>query len=180
MTDVCKEYGGALYILAAEENAEEAYFSQLMTIKEIFEENPQYVRLVSSPALTATEKKELLEKAFEGKTEPYIMSFMKLMIDRGYFGQIIGCIERFKHLYYQKRNIIEGSAKSAYPLNEKEKAVITKAASEKLCDGKTVILSFEVDESLIGGFYVEADGKVMDSTLKSRLSGLKEILSDPL
>ena len=115
MADVCKEYGGALYLLAAEEKAEEIYFKQLMTIKKVFEENPEYQRLLSSPALSSGEKQNLIEQAFGGKAEAYIVSFFKLLSDRGYFQYAIGCIDHFKIVYYQKKNISEGIARSAYP-----------------------------------------------------------------
>ncbi len=180
MADVCKEYGGALYLLSAEEKVEELYFRQLMTIKKVFEENPEYCKLLSSPSLSAEEKKKLIDEAFGAKAEEYIVSFMKLLCDRGYFGYIIGCIDHFKKVYYEKKNISEGIARSAYPLNDFEKKAITKAVEDKLGGGKTVILNFETDESLLGGFFVEIDGKVIDSTLKTKLSDLKEVLSKPV
>lgn len=180
MTDVSKEYGGALYLLAEEENAEDLYFKQLMTIKNVFEKNPEYLRLITSPSLSLVEKRSLIEEAFDKKAEDYIVSFFKLLSDRGYFGYIISCIDYFKNVYYQKKNISEGIAKSAYPLNDTEKKSIIKAVEDKLGGGKSVILTFETDESLLGGFLVEIDGKIIDSTLKTKLSGLKEILSKPI
>ena len=179
MADVCKEYGGALYLLAAETEAEKIYFEQLIKIKGILKENISYVKLLSSPSLGSNEKKALIEQAFGGKIEEYILNFMLLMCERGYFGYMIGCIDHFKKVYFEKRNISEGIVKSAYALSDEEKEAIRKATEKKM-SGKTLILDFLVDKSVLGGFYVEADGKVFDSTVKTKLAGLKNTLSKPI
>ena len=41
MSEVCKEYGGGLYLLACESDSESVFFEQLMIIKGILEENPE-------------------------------------------------------------------------------------------------------------------------------------------
>ena len=179
MSDVCKEYGGGLYLLAAEAKSKELFFGQLLEIKKIFEENPAYLSLLSSPSVVSSEKRALIEEAFGGRAHEYIVNFMCLMCDRGYFGYINGCIEHFKKVYYEKNNVKEGVVKSAYALSESEKEALSAAVKEKL-GGINLILEYVVDESLLGGFLVEVDGKVMDSTLKTKLAGLKNVLSSPV
>lgn len=180
MADVCKEYGGGLYLLAAEIKAEKTFFEQLMIIKEILSENPSYVKLLSSPSLASAEKRSLIEQAFGGKTHEYIVNFMLLMCQRGYFPYMCGCIDVFKKTYFEKCNISEGVVKSAYDLSDEEKEKLQKALEGKLGGGKKLILSFITDESLLGGFLAEIDGNVVDSTLKTKLSGLKNVLSKPV
>jgi F-type H+-transporting ATPase subunit delta len=179
MTEVCKEYGGGLYLLACESDLESVFFEQLMMIKGILEENPAYVKLLSSPSLSSGEKRELVRKAFEGKTHEYIISFMLLLCDRGYFAYMNGCVDVFKKMYFEKCNISEGIVKSAYALCEKEKEKIQNALTSKF-GGKKLMLTYIVDESLLGGFIAEIDGYVVDSTLKTKLGGLKDVLSKPI
>lgn len=176
MADLCKEYGGALYLLAKETGKTEKFFSELWEIKKILEENRSYVRLLSSPAVNSAEKRDLVEKAFGDKAEGYIVSFLQLMSDRGYFAYVTGCIDYFKKAYYAENNISEGVAISAVPLNDEEKEKIQSAVEGKL-GGRKLILDFSVDETLLGGFYVEVDGLVFDSSVKTKLSGLKDKLS---
>ena len=176
MADLCKEYGGALYLLAKETGKTAEFFSQLWEIKKLLEDNPSYVKLISSPAMSSFEKRALIEKAFGGKTEEYIVSFMHILSDRNYFSHFIGCVEHYKTAYYAENNISEGIAISAVQLTDEEKEKIRKAVEAKL-KNKKLILNFSVDETLLGGFYVEVDGKVFDSSVKTKLSGLKEELS---
>lgn len=177
MDEVCKEYGGGLYLLAAEINSEKVFFDELMALKGVLCENSEYVKLLSSPALSASEKKELVREAFSGKLHEYVVNFMQLLCERGYFASMLGCIDAYKKLYYEKCNITEGTVKSAYALSDSEKERLKTAIEAKLGKGKTLILEFITDESLIGGFLVEIDGNVVDSTIKTKLSGLKNVLS---
>ena len=59
---------------------------------------------------------------------------------------------------------------------QKEKEKIQNALTSKF-GGKKLILTYIVDESLLGGFIAEIDGYVVDSTLKTKLGGLKDVLS---
>ncbi len=179
MADVCKEYGGGLYLLAKESGLETAFFDQLMLIKGILVENPSYVKLLSSPSLGSGEKRDLINKAFGGKVHEYILNFMLLMSDRGYFHHMNGCADAFKEMYFENCNISEGVVKSAYPLSEFEKEKLQKALELKF-SGKKLVLNFITDESLIGGFIAEIDGNIVDSTLKTKLSSLKDVLSKPV
>ena len=43
MTEIAKEYGTALFMLACEENEKKAYAEALMMIKDTFCEYPQYM-----------------------------------------------------------------------------------------------------------------------------------------
>ncbi len=179
MDEVCKEYGGGLYLLAAEINSEKVFFEQLMALKGILEENPDYVKLLSSPSISSGEKKSLVEKAFGKSIHEYIVNFMFLLCDRCYFSHMSGCIDVFKKIYFEKCNIAEGIVKSAYSLSDDEKEKLKGAIEKKLAHGKTLFLDFVVDEALMGGFLVEIDGNIVDSTLKTKLSGLKNVLSNP-
>ena len=50
----------------------ENYYS---TRKNVFEKNPEYLRLITSPSLSLAEKRGLIEEAFDKKAEDYIVSF---------------------------------------------------------------------------------------------------------
>mgnify|MGYP002517652746 CR=1 FL=1 len=43
--------------------------------------------------------------------------------------------------------------------------------------GGTVNAAYAVDESLLGGLMVEADGKIMDGSLRRRLREIKDVMN---
>jgi F-type H+-transporting ATPase subunit delta len=63
---------------------------------------------------------------------------------------------------------------SALELTENEKALL-KEKLEKT-SGHKMIIDYVIDESILGGFIVEADGKVMDASLKKHLKEIKDVI----
>ena len=51
MTELAKEYGTALFLLASEEQSVEACAASLATVEEAFQSNPDYVALLSAPSI---------------------------------------------------------------------------------------------------------------------------------
>lgn len=61
-------------------------------------------------------------------------------------------------------------------MDQEDVEKIKQSLSEKL--GKKVELSQELDPSLIGGFLVTIDGKMIDNSLKHKLTNLKTSLKE--
>ena len=51
MTQIARLYGGSMYDLAAEEKITDTVMEQMQTIRQLFGENPDYVRLLSEPSI---------------------------------------------------------------------------------------------------------------------------------
>ena len=51
MTQYARLYGGSLYDLAAEENLTDAIGEQMKEIRNLFRENPDYVKLLCEPSV---------------------------------------------------------------------------------------------------------------------------------
>ena len=52
MTQAAKVYGGSLYDLAAEEKLDGQIMEQMNEIRQIFRENPEYLKLLGEPAIS--------------------------------------------------------------------------------------------------------------------------------
>ena len=79
MMQTDREYAEALFMLAAEEGNTEEYFSSLQTVKELIDENPDYLEFLSSPAISLKERLFAIDEAY-GETFPeYVVSFLKLL-----------------------------------------------------------------------------------------------------
>ena len=91
MTQYARLYGGSLYDLAAEENLTDAIGEQMKEIRNLFRENPDYVKLLCEPSVPKTERTKLIEEAFGGQAERYLVNFMKLLCERNLLGEFAGC-----------------------------------------------------------------------------------------
>ena len=76
-----KEYGRALFMLAEESGRTERIFSDVGIAQEAFEQNPDYVKLLDTPALSKEEKLALIDKAFKPLDE-FTVNLIKILCER--------------------------------------------------------------------------------------------------
>ena len=139
MTQIARLYGGSMYDLAAEEKITDTVMEQMQTIRQLFGENPDYVRLLSEPSIPKEERTKLLETAFGQEAERYLVNFLKLLCERGILGEYAGCCEEFTRRYNVDHNIATAVVTSAVALTEEQMKAL-KDKLEKL-SGKTVTLT---------------------------------------
>jgi F-type H+-transporting ATPase subunit delta len=169
-------YGGSLYELAAEEQLTDAMLEQVQEIRQIFRENPEYVRLLQEPSVPIKERTGLIETAFGTQAERYLVNFLKLLCERGILGEYAGCCEEFVQRYNADHNIAEAVVTSAVELTEEQAAALTERLRQ--ISGKKISLTRKTDPSILGGLRVELEGKQLDGTVQSRLSGISRKLNE--
>lgn len=174
MTEISKEYGTALFMLACEKNAKKEYAEALATLQKVFTENPDYLPFLASPAVTLGERLSAIDKAFASLPEDMV-SYVKLLCEKGRISCFFESAEVFYSLLQVSEEKLTAKVTSAVVLTDEEQsALITKL--EALCH-KDVTLECYIDETLLGGLLVEIEGKVLDGTLKSRLRDMKEVMN---
>ena len=171
MTETARVYGGSLYELAQEEHLEEEILSEMKEIRALFRENPEYPRLLSEPSIPRKERIGLIDAAFGSQAEPYLVNFIKLLCEKNLLREFGGCQEAFQRRYFAAHNIAEAASLS------KEQEELLKKKLETM-SGKTVVMELKTDPSVLAGVRVELDGKLLDGTVKGRLSELSRRISD--
>lgn len=176
MTQTARIYGGSLYDLAAEEQLTDTLLEQMQDIRQIFRENPDYLRLLMEPSIPKEERNGLIEEAFGSNAERYLVNFIKLLCERNILMEYAGCCEEFTRRYHVDHNIAEAVVTSAVALNEGQ----MKALKEKLekLSGKQVSLVQRRDPSVVAGIRVELEGKQIDGTVQGRMSELSRKLNE--
>ena len=165
MTELGRAYGSALYALAEDEKQEDAFLSQLGEVCKLLADNPDYVRLIKDKAIAKTERLALLDGAFSGQIHSYLLNFMKLLCERGAFGEMAACQAEYISCYNEKHGIVPAKVFSAEALSDEQLARL-KAALERT-SGKHVTLDVHVDAALVGGMRVEMAGKSLTIPLKA-------------
>lgn len=174
MTDVKKEYGGALYLLSEDENLSDQFLDQLGLLKSLFSENAAYGRLLESPTLAIPEKISILDEAFAGNVHPYVLNFLKILTENGYIASFSDCCDEFEQRFNADRNICVAKITSAAPLSEEQKEKLRDKLEKSV--GKKVKMHCAVDPSLIGGVRAELDGKLIDGTVKNKIDLIRDNL----
>ena len=156
MTKIARVYGGSLYDLAAEEKLDGQIMEQMIAVRQIFRENPGYLKLLGEPAIPEDERLKMIEEAFGGQAERYLVNFLKLLCERKILREFAGCCEEFIRRYNSAHGIAEAVVTSAVKLSDTQMEAL-KAKLEKL-SGKKVYLVQKTDASVLGGLRVELEG----------------------
>lgn len=174
MNGISREYAESLFSLASEDKKEEQYLNELKYFEGFAKESPDYLELLSSPALTREERTSLLDGAFEGKISEYVMSFLKLLCESGRIKIIGECIDEYEKMYRDSMKRHAVTVTSAVELNEEEKEKIerkTEGLVHGVCD-----VTYVVDPSIIGGVIIETENSVIDGSLRKSLREVKEVI----
>ncbi len=176
MTDLARTYGGSLYELAAEEKLGGRILAELDACAKIFAENPEYIKLLSTPSVTKEERRNAVDESLGGSVHPYVAGFLKLLVDRGAVREFADCARAYRERYNEDNGILEVTAYTAVELKpETRKRLVEKLAR---VFGKKIELRAVVDPSLLGGMRLECGGRRIDGTVKDRLDrigrGLRE------
>lgn len=176
MTKAAELYGGSLYELAAEEGKAASMMEDLSGLEKIFRENPEYPGLLLEPSIARAERISLIDQAFKGQVETYVLNFLKILCEEGLIREFSGCVEAFRKRYYKDNNIAEASVISAVPLDQDRLAAL-KAKLEKI-SGRTIVLTEKVDPSVIGGIRIEMEGRLFDGTAASRIAAIRKQVTE--
>ena len=174
MTQAARVYGGSLYDLAAEEKLDGQIMEQMNEIRQIFRENPGYLKLLGEPAIPQDERMKLLDEAFGGQTEPYLLNFLKLLCEKKILREFAGCCEEFTRRYNIDHGIAEAVVTSAVRLTEEQMEAL-KIKLEKL-NGKKIHLIQKTDTTVLAGLRVEMEGIQLDGTVQGRISDISKRL----
>lgn len=175
MTEISREYGQAIFMLACEKDKKTEYRDALEEIKTAFDENPDFMILLSSPGVSKSERLSIIEKTFSGHMPEDVVSYLSLMCDKGRLSEFSESVEEYENLLSESQKVKVAKVTSAVELTEEEKTALTK----KLMTAYKTNVSIEycIDSSILGGVVVEMDGKVLDGSLRSRLKDIKEVIN---
>ena len=176
MTQIGMNYGGALYALARDENLSKDILGQLLVLQESFSQEPDFLRLMSSPNLSKQERCAVLEDSFRGKVHSYVLNFLKILTEKGYMRHFSQCVDAYREQYNRDEGILVVDAVTAVALNP--------AQQQKLCakleqaTGKTIELRNRIDPATLGGVRLDYDGKRVEDTVSGRLDAIRDLLKN--
>lgn len=172
---ISKTYGEALFELAVEESKLDAFLEEVLAVTESLKENPDLYKLLNHPKISKEEKIEVVEKIFKGHISDEVTGFLTLIISKERYKETDAILEYFINRVKEEKGIGTAYVTTAVPLSELQK----KQVEEKLLTTtpyKKMEMIYAVDESLIGGMVIRIKDRVVDSSIKTKLSEIQKTL----
>lgn len=172
---VANRYAEALFQIGEEEDLTDLLYQELSDVVKIMDENKDFYSILKSPVISKREKISLVDNIFEGKININLKNFLKILIEKSRISFISDMAICYKELLNEKKNVLEGFAISAVPMKKEEIKELEEKLSQKY--NKNITLENKVDQSILGGILVRLGNEEIDGTVKTRLSKMKEQLS---
>ncbi len=169
------EYGRALFLITEEDATTEKVLADVRMAESVISANPDYVKLLNSPAIPGDERVGLVDKAFSG-LDVNLINLIKILTEKrlvNLFGKVA---EFYCSLYDESRGIVRVEAVSAIPLTKDQSEKLGKKLSAMI--SKTVIVRNTVDPSILGGMKLRYQGIQLDGSVKTRLDKFEEALKN--
>ena len=175
MTEVGSVYGESLYELAKEENLTKLIGEQAAVLQQSFRQEPDFIRLLSSPNLTKAERCQILDDSFRGKVHGYLLNFLKILTEKGYMRYFSDCCDAYMDHFDQDNGILRVNAVTAVALTSQQADKLTQKLSR--ITGKEIALRNRIDPAVLGGVRLDYDGQRLDDTVSHRMDAIRDLLS---
>lgn len=171
---VAVTYAGSLFDAACEAQCEGELLGQLKDLEQILHDTPEFLQLLGVPNMLKTQKFELIDEAFEGKAHPYLVHFLKLLVDMGRTSCLYAIVREYRRLYRCKYRIARAQVTTAVELTDALKDKLVQKLQEMT--GMTVELEPVVDPNILGGLVVQFENERFDASVRTRLDTLRQTL----
>jgi F-type H+-transporting ATPase subunit delta len=172
---ISRRYARALVEIGVADGTLEQVTSDIVKVADVYEESADLRAAVDNPVVPLATKKailgELCDKLALGKTAK---NTVLLLGDRRRLRILPGIAAMLREMNDTRRGLVRAEVTTAVALGDAFYAKLH-ATLEKLT-GKSVVLDKKHDPALIGGVVLRIGDLVLDSSLKTRLDGLKQAL----
>jgi F-type H+-transporting ATPase subunit delta len=171
-TGLAGRYANAVFELAQEEKAVYALAGDFADLRRLVGESPDLARLIKAPIYSRMQQrmamKAVLEKMGAGALATRFV--LTLAAKRRLFA-LPDIIAAYERLVARRRGEVQAEVTSAHALSDVQTAELKSALKAKL--GREPRLHTRVDASLLGGLIVKVGSRMIDSSLRTKLNGIR-------
>jgi len=175
VADLGIRYATALFEISQESGMLKEYLEQAQLLRDNLQDE-EALLILTHPRISAAEKFAFVSKAFDGQIHEDLMGFIQLVIAKNREAFLLPALVKLVDMIKQHQNQTTARVVSAVPLTDQQAEEITSILSKKL--NKEVDITVIVDPSQIAGLSIQADGYLVDRTVKTMLRDMKEVISE--
>ncbi|HEY2071519.1 MAG TPA: F0F1 ATP synthase subunit delta [Rhizomicrobium sp.] len=165
-------YATAIFELAQEDGSVDAVERDFATLRDLIADNPDLARLVKAPVFTRDDQKKGIDAVLRRmEATPLTVRFVLLLASKRRLFVLTDIIAAFNAMAGKMRGEVDASVTSARPLGDGEIEELKRVLKAKL--GRDARLEQKVDPTLLGGLVVKVGSRMIDSSLRTKLSGIR-------
>lgn len=175
LSEASQRYAAAVFDLALTAGEVDAVDAALSALARVIEGDKSLARVLKSP-LHKSEDKAAVLAAIGAKLEMPDLArrFVGVAALNRRAGDIPGMAKAFAEKAARHRGSSRITARLARPISKEQELQLGAAVSKSL--GRNVTIDIELDPSLIGGMQLKIGSKLVDSSIRTKLNNLTNLM----
>lgn len=169
---LAQRYAKSLIDSAVELNQLDAVYSDVLLLQSVLK-NREFVLMLDSPIIKSDKKFKIINTITSGKISRVTEMFLHLLCKKNREANLPGVVSSFITQYNTIKGLHNATLTTAWPISDTlRNSFVEKIKSSSSIDH--LQLETKVDESLIGGFVLEMEGKLVDASILRDLNDVKK------
>jgi F-type H+-transporting ATPase subunit delta len=169
---IAGRYATAVFELAVEGKAMDAVAGDLAALKAMMKASPDLTRLVRAPVFSHDDQKKGMAAILSQMgANPLTVQFIFLLAAKRRLFILTDIITAFDAMVARSKGEVRAEVTSARPLSDGELAKLKEVLKAKLA--REPKLETHVDPTLLGGLIVKVGSRMIDSSIRTKLDGLR-------
>lgn len=129
---------------------------------------------LATPRVGAAAKKDVLARALKGTAPELFVRFVMVLVEKRRQSLLVEIARAYAMLVDERMGRVRVAVTISHEPDEKLQNEIRRALEKRT--GRDVIPAFTVDPELLGGMVVHLGDEILDSSVRSRMAGLRRRL----
>lgn len=169
---VAIRYASSFLESSIEKNNLDLVSKDFEIVYDALQKSYELVRFIKSPVIKNETKQSVLTEIFKDKISKQSIDYLLFVTSKGCEDILIEILEKFFHLKDDYQKVARIQITTSYEFTAEQKKQLTEKFEALL--NKKVILSFSVDNKLIGGFVAKVGDTIYDASVVHQLELLKK------
>jgi F-type H+-transporting ATPase subunit delta len=168
---VARRYASALADVVIERREEREVQQEIELWASMIQGNPQLKEVFANPTVAYDQKQKVLEQLISRtRVRQTTASFLRVLLRNQRLAQLPEVSERFGQILDERGGVVAAQITTARPIPEELKKTLHDALAS--ATGRTVRLTFDTDETIIGGLVARIGSTVFDGSVENHLERL--------
>ena len=172
-------YARALFDFSVEKNIMHQITADFQNLDIFLNKSSDFTDYLKNPIVSQAAKREILTKTLQSQVNTETFKFLMVLLDRNRINLLNAVIAKYLELVYETASIKTIEILTAFAFTNLQKNTLIQKLKE-LTNAREIRLVITVDPSLIGGFLIKTESKVIDFTVKNQLQRLAKHLDTVL
>ena len=175
---VSGRYANALLMHAAKYGIEQDVYRETKWLSRCISSFPQIKRILTSPVISGSKKKDMLERLFPRPLSDEFRNFIRIVLENKREELLQAMCLMYQEYYRNEKRILQVELVTAAPVAEEAKAKIIQKM-ENLTH-ESIRLTYTVDPKILGGYILFWDTYRWDASVASRMRQIEKNIMETI